>query len=79
MGEVLSLEEYSPGGRVFEAHQCAAERRFAAARLTDESKGFAFGHGKAHAIDSAHVPDFRSPDAPADGVVLLEVVDNQKR
>ena len=78
-GDVLVLEPHLARGGLDEAEDAAAGGGLAAARLAHEAERLALQdlHGDVvHRVDAG---DFAREEAPADGEVLLEILDSKER
>lgn len=78
-GDVLTVEQDAPGGRVDEPDNAASYSGLPTARLSDQTKGLALPNGKRDAVhstgDGNGAPHDRSP---GHRVVLDEVLDLQQ-
>ena len=76
--DVGALEHHLAGGRLDQAQDAAAGRRFAAARLAHQPQGLALADVEAHAVDGMHAVDLPREDAARHREVLLEFADGEQ-
>src|SRR6185437_2871912 len=78
-GKVAAVERHRTARRRLEPHQRAPQRRFSAARFSDETERALRLDREAHPVDRPDRTDRATPDAAAYRVVLADVVCDEKR
>ena len=79
IADVPAVEDDPARRRLVEADDRPAERRFAAARLADETERLALPHGEADVVDRVDPRDLALQQPLADREVLDEVRDLEER